>query len=405
QVSANTAQKAADKKLRIFDEMLETQRRQIDIYGTDMQRQQDKDLAAAANAGKSTDALKADYAKRERERQLSIYDLTISQAEDEYDHLRGLLNTQSGQEKDATERALAGLSQRVDQAKLARAELEKAPIGVPVLSKPLDEDKLYKKGTEALQKLKDSIEGVRADLQGANGDVIALQSALMAGKYGPIDSGRVKELIEQLLKAKAEKQALDDLMEGKTKFDNDASALELKLQQQIFEEQTRGMSEVDKWKAKINSGYYKGIGPGSNPLVQQVTALNDGFVTAKTAGEQLATSVQTKLFGTDTINGGNTVVGIIKQAVEQIAKMKEGITGIGGAISGVTSSSQNGGTIQPNTSLGAGGEGISSNYLNRLIKQESGGKVDAAAETSSAVGLGQFIETTWLKFLQDMHPE
>lgn len=44
-------------------------------------------------------------------------------------------------------------------------------------------------------------------------------------------------------------------------------------------------------------------------------------------------------------------------------------------------------------------------YVNRVIGVESGGDPNAKARTSSATGLGQFIESTWLEFFREMHPE
>ncbi|AMB48259.1 tape measure protein [Methylobacterium sp. AMS5] len=400
--STNLAQREADKKLKIFDEMIQSQRRQIDIWGTDMAKAQDEALADAAAKGLSTEKIRADYARRERERQLSIYDLEIAQREDSYEDLRAQLDRQSGLQREATERELDGQLKAINTAKQLREQLAKSQIEVPQLSKPLDEDKLYKKGQNALQGLKDSIAGVRAEMTGASKEVAELQSALAAGKYGPIDSGRVQELIKDLVAAQEEKKALDDLLEGKTKFDNDAASLELKLRQEIFEEQTRGMSEVDKWKAKINSGFYSGVGPGSSPLERSLVSINEGFTVATNQAGALARSVQQQLFGSETINSGNTFVGILKQAVEQIQRMRDGVGALSGVevnIGGTTSSSANGGTIMPS------GDGLTSGYLSRLIKQESGGNPNAKAATSSAVGLGQFIETTWMNFLRDMHPD
>lgn len=46
-----------------------------------------------------------------------------------------------------------------------------------------------------------------------------------------------------------------------------------------------------------------------------------------------------------------------------------------------------------------------SDYYSRLYQVESGGHANNPASTSSANGLGQFIESTWLDFLKRLHPD
>lgn len=48
---------------------------------------------------------------------------------------------------------------------------------------------------------------------------------------------------------------------------------------------------------------------------------------------------------------------------------------------------------------------ISDDTLSRIIQVESAGKVRAKASTSSATGLGQFIDDTWLRVLQEHRPD
>ena len=45
--------------------------------------------------------------------------------------------------------------------------------------------------------------------------------------------------------------------------------------------------------------------------------------------------------------------------------------------------------------------GVSFNYLVSQAEQESGFKADARAATSSAAGLYQFTERTWLRMIRD----
>ena len=49
--------------------------------------------------------------------------------------------------------------------------------------------------------------------------------------------------------------------------------------------------------------------------------------------------------------------------------------------------------------------GVSGSFIDRLINVESGGDPNAKAATSSATGLGQFIQSTWTQFIKERHPE
>lgn len=49
--------------------------------------------------------------------------------------------------------------------------------------------------------------------------------------------------------------------------------------------------------------------------------------------------------------------------------------------------------------------GVPSHYLNALIEHESGGDDHAKAETSSATGPAQFIDSTWLRMMRQYGPE
>lgn len=62
--------------------------------------------------------------------------------------------------------------------------------------------------------------------------------------------------------------------------------------------------------------------------------------------------------------------------------------------------------VDPLTDIGSGGSGGAIDTLvNQIIVVESGGRADAANRNSTAVGLGQFINSTWLRMMRQYRPD
>lgn len=333
QVSAdyqvNQAERVANEKLRVFDQNGRDQLRLFDLYGKELADKQEAALAAAAKAGKSTDALKAEYAKAERERELGIYDLQIANSQAAYEDAKDKAQKADGLSKEALEREMDGYVKRQQAAQKARDTLAKQPMGVTLLAKPIDEDKLYQKGKTALDNLSAAIQGVRANLTGASGEVAELQAKLAAGKYGPIDSGRVQELIGQLLQAQAEKSKLDELMEGRNKFDRDATNAQQKAEQDLFEARNRNISAVDKIVVGLNNDLYKGMGSNQTPMERAIAAARTQLQAAQKEATDAASTVWGKLLGGQGVGGSD-------QALEKMKELARWMGVVRGDASAIT---------------------------------------------------------------------
>lgn len=70
---------------------------------------------------------------------------------------------------------------------------------------------------------------------------------------------------------------------------------------------------------------------------------------------------------------------------------------------------ENGTAVDPFAAAGGGGSLTGSSAVeqltNRIIQVESGGKADAKNPLSTATGLGQFIESTWIRMMQSYRPD
>jgi tape measure domain-containing protein len=423
----NEAQRAAAERLRIFDKNYADQRALFDRYGKEMADKQEAALARAAAAGKSTERLKADYAKAERERQLSIYDLEIANAQSLYEELSKKAEGQKDKELETTNAIIDGLLKRQKAAQDARKQLEAMPMGVTLLAKPIDEDKLYQKGKTALDNLQASIAGVRANLMGASGDVAELQAKLAAGKYGPIDSGRVQELIGQLVEAQAQKSKLDEMMEGRNKFDRDVTNAQIKAERDLFEARNKNISDIDKVIVGYEQGLYKGMGPTQTPMERAVQAARAQLQAATKEAGDTATAVWGKLLSGEGVGGGD-------QALEKIKELARWMGVVRGDATAITQLNIGAGINVPNSAVSRGGSvtgGASTDpvaknlppaalaFLNAISGPESAGRYNIRytpsggatfdsydqhpripertkdGRTSTAAGRYQIVASTW----------
>ena len=63
-----------------------------------------------------------------------------------------------------------------------------------------------------------------------------------------------------------------------------------------------------------------------------------------------------------------------------------------------------GGAVDPLTFAGGGGGAVDA-LVNRIVQVESGGNAAAKNPLSTATGLGQFIESTWLRMMRSYRPD
>jgi murein DD-endopeptidase MepM/ murein hydrolase activator NlpD len=63
------------------------------------------------------------------------------------------------------------------------------------------------------------------------------------------------------------------------------------------------------------------------------------------------------------------------------------------------------GSGAPQVASAGAGSGAVQTLVNKIIKVESGGNANAKNSRSTATGLGQFIESTWLRMMTDYRPD
>ncbi|MCP1540056.1 tape measure protein [Methylorubrum extorquens] len=351
-------------------------RRMRDLEATKAEETQRDALARETAAKRSTSKLEEDYKNQTKARALAVLDdqITIYQ--------RGLEEAQkaavgkTGIELQQQQAVVDGAKRQLETLRAQREAEEARARGVPITSKLVDEQKLLEKGGKALDNLKAGIAGSRAALAGMSAEVYELQTKLADGKFGPVDNGKVQELIAQLIQAQAEKSKLDELLAGKQAFDKDVSSLRLKAEQDLFEAQNRNATAYDKLIIKLNSGGYAGVGNGATPMERAMIAMRTTVNAVGEAAVAAGNSIRTS-FGTTAAQTLDT----LKEKAEGVANAFKGI----GAGAGSVSFPNIAGAVTGAGSTGVGGAGtmdaVSKNlsaaarvFLNAISGPESGGR-------------------------------
>lgn len=300
-------------------------------------------------------------------------------------------------EIEAAQRVRDNLAQQIATVSAQLEAARAMNMGIELTDKAPDTEKFIQRAQQHLDRLRGEVEDYRADLAGANGETARLIYQLQQGKYGDPTNGAIKDLIEDLILAQDEVENLSNVLEGKSKLENDINRALINTNEEIFELQNKNATEAQKIVERVRAGYY---GPlTESPMARQMSLVRDRFnetsVTANRAAESMRNALGPQIQGMgntmlDTILkirdawlGVNSAVNASPMERLLMAAGRVG-AGIGGAIGGV------GARLLPGNS-----------FLERLIGQESGGDPNAQARTSSAVGLGQFISGTWLEFLRE----
>lgn len=248
--------------------------------------------------------------------------------------------------------------------------LKNMPLGPQENSKLDDIDKLIDRAKKKTEELQASNAGLRAELAGASNEYAKLafmiNEARAKGNFaGPLDNEQIKAATDALLQQQAIFDEYTRRVNAQRAQDAELNRILLKARQDLSAAQNQSKNDVDKFVIAMREGAYSGLTP-----IQQ---LNEKFKeisgTAKGAGDAMK----------EAFDGVLPAVTGLNQRLDQA---RTGMRSFG------ASQASRGGSIDE-----------------RIAFSEAGGNRFATNPNSSATGLGQFIESTWLQFLKEMHPE
>ncbi len=252
----------------------------------------------------------------------------------------------------------------------AANRLRAMPLGPIKIDKVDDIDKMIEKAKAKTEDMKSSVAGLRAELGGASGEyakmAFMINEARAKGNYaGPLSNADIKAATDELLRQQEIFDEYTAKLSKQRQIDAELNRILLKSQQAITTIANASKNDLDKLFVAVREGSMSGLTP-----IQQINVKFGEMATAaKTAADA----------------------------------MKEAFGAVLPAVDGLNSrlSLASNGMRSFNASRGSRDGSVDE----RIIASESGNNRFAKNPNSTATGLGQFIESTWLQFLKEMRPD
>lgn len=301
-------------------------------YNEDQKNQReayDKERSAAIAAHRDTEAIQVAHRAALMKIDMGFYDQQIEILRKAEADTKARIGSTTGVEQKGQTKALAWITEQLNTALQMKQQMEEQGVGLTQLVEPTNLEKALGKGETALQNIKKEAEGLKSQLQGGSREAGELAEVLQSGIYGPAENSRVAALIEELKQAQKEtdalKDALDAMNEGQSLYDSTIR----KLQEEHLDSVTKDMGVAEAYKVR-QQAIVDGLSPqGKIALMMQDIRLQSDQ--ARESVLSLATAFVQKLFGTETVNGGNTLLGMLD-------RMAQKVTGIVGSITSAQSS-------------------------------------------------------------------
>lgn len=306
------AKRAADAKLRELGREEQSLRAIYDRNSREREKQYQADVNAASRAGKSTSEIDKRYANDRRQLIQTTYDQRIELYRKDLDTQIEISKNGDEAQRRAAEATIVRLSEALERLEAFKKQAASMPDGTTLVEKPLDDDALWKRGNQHLERIRAEIASTKAELSGAQGEAAKLAYQLSQSRYGDQDTRRVRELADSLIKAQEEKERLDDLLEGRNKLDREIMSARVRAEQELIDIQTKGFSGAEVILKKYAMGYYKGLGPGSEARTA-VDGLSASLVMSSTNATKASNAVSQGIFSSELLTRGRTMVDIIKQ--------------------------------------------------------------------------------------------
>jgi tape measure domain-containing protein len=191
-----------------------------------------------------------------------------------------------------------------------------------------DETKLVQKGKQALESLQQDIAKIQANMNGASGAAAEMAERIASNDFGSIKEGgeEVAKLHGELMAAAEAKEALDKVMKGNQKADQDLERVRQDIREKrlaLLERQNGGtpLDDAQKMQLKLeNSGYY-GLGPYDN-IRKAVGDIVGAMNTQGETANQVGIVMRQNAFGQQTEQH-------IMNVTNRVKELRDAIEGVG----------------------------------------------------------------------------
>lgn len=318
-IASDTAQMIADRlgvmQIGYDQQMIETNKHYDEVS--------QRELAA----GRSSITIETERQKKLREIQLASDKQKINWLTDQIKlQQRIVLNSLDPQALIVAGQRLQVYQEQLLQVQNTYAATMNLPTGIPTVAAVDDTEAKMKKAETALNDIKERASGLRIQLQGGSTAMGELLQRIANGDFGDLQNLSVQKLVDSLITAQTEvdnlRDAIDYITESQKLYDDTLTGI----QDKTFAYQTEGMSELDKYIAKQQK-LAQGVSPGGRMALMMLD-LRNKTEDANASLSTLITGFTDRLFGTDTANKGNTVVGILDQMLQRVQGISTAIGGI-----------------------------------------------------------------------------
>jgi tape measure domain-containing protein len=398
------SQKALESfKIQLSDLTAENQRAYREDQ-TNRDTAYNEDLAKTAENEQSKSELRRKYEAGTLEAQKKLSSGIIDVYDNQLKALNELLvNADADGRKSIRERMDFVNELRITEFNRLKA-IDEYKFGAPKTAAGGDEKKALERGDNELERLQRDIAGIKAELSGASSAMAEMQVRIENGDFGSIKEGgaEVAKLHQELLDAAGAKEALDKVMKGNQKADQDLDKLKSDLREKELEllerQQGRDLNDAEKMRLRLDNGGYDGLGTFEN--IQKALSGVVGAMNAQgEAANQVGTVMRQNTFGDQTVQRVDSVTSAVKRLTDQVGSL---VTGMGAADfnkfgQGISSGISGG--------LGAGTTAIrqfSGSLLELIAKGESGGNYNATLDNGAWTGGGKNLVGMQLKDVRDL---
>jgi tape measure domain-containing protein len=371
-----------------LDVRMRALRKEVDAERTLASQKYTDDLKALNDANKDTTRLQEDYAKEKRRKDLEVYQAEKNAYAEQLIQLQMMANGGNETALAAQERYAAELQAKIADSQAKIETLTVMSLKPVSIDKGANVEKVLEQARAKLDNLNSTLASQRAELEGVSGEYAKMaylieDAVAKSNGMWTLNNDKVMAVVKSLKEAQKQSDELTEKITGQKQFDADLQAAEAKARQDYNAAVANGKTGLDAIAAKMQAGLYSGQ--------TSIARMNGGVAGLVDVAKQAGTAMD-GAFGDQIQNKGIGLLGIVEKLGAAWGNLRNKATGINP--DDYKSMSLENSTYKPG-----------STYTQNVIRQESGGRADAASSTSSAVGLGQFIEDTWLKFLKEMHPD
>lgn len=413
-----------DKLLRDYMDALDDKRRvRQNAYTNEqnaIQAHYDKLLAEAQAAGKSTQAIEEERGMELLKSKRRLHEAEIEELTDHIKRQQQILfsSTDSAAMKRARIIEESLKTQLATAYDMRNAVANQIP-GSKLVKGAVDDSKLLEKGRQHLERLQAEVKGLAASLQGASAEVVELYEILANGeKYGNVDTRGVQELIDKLIEAQTQKEMLDKLMKGANRLENDVEQARIKAIEEAMELKERALgrelTESERIRLRIESGYYEGFGPQSQTMKWLQGVLKQYDAQGRSLNN-IGNVLRNNTFGDQSVSKIRTVNDELRTMASTLGLIATGIGGINfggmgvpGMMAGMTGTpnlaSVSGGMkvkmadlmsmfLREGASLGVD-QKVAAGIIGNFVK-ESNLNTAAVGDNGTSFGLAQWHKERW----------